>query len=351
MSEATSPLEDFLQRIPKIELHCHLLGTIRKETMKDLARKNGARTTDAEIDAFYIRGDKPVGVLHIFRELENHIIQAPADLRRIAYEYLEDASRQEVRHAEFFWNPTGTLVATDISYSELQKAILVGMKEAEHDFGITSLLIPSIDREASASAGLEMVELICAHHHSAVIGIGLDYNEVNNPPEKFSDAYSLAKKAGLKTTAHAGEFGMPWKNVETAMDVLGVDRLDHAYTVLENPTLVSRCIEQGILITVVPTNSFYLRTLSAESWAKEHPIRQMARAGLKIHPNTDDPAFHLVNPIKCQRMMVEAFGCSIDDLKSFMLNGLEGSWLDKTTKSNFSRQWSEEFDEQRKKYF
>ena len=351
MNEATTPLEDFLQRIPKIELHCHLLGTIRKETMKNLARKNGSRTTDTQIDAFYIRGEKPVGVLHIFRELENHILQAPDDFRRIAYEYLEDASLKRVRHAEFFWNPTGTIAATDLSYSELQNAILVGMNEAEQDFGITSLLIPSIDREAPASAGLEMVELMCAHRHPAVVGIGMDYNEVNNPPEKFFDAYTLAKKSSLKTTAHAGEFGTPWKNVETAIDVLGIDRLDHAYTILDNPILVNRCIEQGILITVVPTNSFYLRTLSAESWAQEHPIRQMARAGLKIHPNTDDPAFHLVDPIKCQQMMVEAFGYSIDHLKSFMLNGLDGSWLDNKSKSNLSRQWSEEFDEQRKKYF
>jgi len=350
MNEANLTLNEFLQRIPKIELHCHLLGTIRKATMKELARKNGSRTTDAEIDAFYARGEKPVGVLHIFRELENHILQDPDDLRRITFEYLEDASRQQVRHAEFFWNPTGTLAATDLSYSELQNAILLGMNEAETDFGITSLLIPSIDREASASTGLEMVELMCAHRHPAVVGIGMDYNEVNNPPEKFSDAYALAKKAGLKTTAHAGEFGTSWKNVETAMDVLGLDRLDHAYTVLDNPALVSRCIDQGILITVVPTNSYYLRTLSADSWAQEHPIRQMARAGLKMHPNTDDPAFHLVDPIKCQRMMIEAFGYGIDDLKSFMLNGLEGSWLDHTTKSNLSKQWSEEFDEKRQKY-
>ena len=350
MSEANSTLNEFLQGIPKIELHCHLLGTIRKATMKELARKNGARTTGTEIDAFYVRGEKPVGVLHIFRELENHILQDPDDLRRITYEYLEDASRQQVRHAEFFWNPTGTLSATDLSYGELQNAILLGMSEAQTDFGITSLLIPSIDREAPASAGLEMVELMCAHLHPAVAGIGMDYNEVHNPPEKFSEAYALAKKAGLKTTAHAGEFGTPWKNVETALDVLGVDRLDHAYTVLDNPALVSRCIDQGILITVVPTNSYYLRTLSPDSWAQEHPIRRMARAGLKIHPNTDDPAFHLVDPIKCQRMMVEAFGYSIDDLKSFMLNGLGGSWLDSTTKMNLSKEWSAEFEEQRQKY-
>ena len=204
MSKGNSTLKKFLQRIPKIELHCHLLGTIRKQTMKELARKNGSRTTDAEIDAFYVRGEKPVGVLHIFRELENHILQAPDDLRRITYEYLEDASHQQVRHAEFFWNPTGTLAATDLSYGELQNAILLGMNEAETDFGIASLLIPSLDREAPASAGLEMMELMCAHRHPNVVGIGMDYNEVNNPPEKFSEAYALAKKGRVEDNRSYG---------------------------------------------------------------------------------------------------------------------------------------------------
>ena len=139
--------------------------------------------------------------------------------------------------------------------------------------------------------------------------------------------------------------------MENALDVLGVDRIDHAYTVLDNPALISRCIDQGILITVVPTNSYYLRTLSPDSWAQEHPIRQMARSGLKIHPNTDDPAFHLVDPIKCQRIMVEAFGYDIDDPKSFVLNGLEDSLLDNTTKNNLSKEWSEEFDELQQQYF
>ena len=95
------------------------------------------------------------------------------------------------------------------------------MNEAETDFGITGILILSIDLESSTSGVLDMVKLICAHCHQDVFGIGMDFNEVHNPPKKFSDAYTLAKKAGLKTTAHAGEFGTPWENVETALDFLG----------------------------------------------------------------------------------------------------------------------------------
>ena len=95
------------------------------------------------------------------------------------------------------------------------------MKQAEADFGITGILILSIDLESSTSGVLDMVKLICAHCHQDVFGIGMDYNEVHNPPEKFYDAYTLAKKEGLKTTARAGEFVTPRENVETALDFLG----------------------------------------------------------------------------------------------------------------------------------
>lgn len=345
MDGHSDKLSEFLRLIPKVEIHCHLLGTIRKQTMKDIAAANGARTTSDEIESFYVRGEKPVGVLHIFRELEGHILMRPEDLHRITYEYLEDASQHTVRHSEIFWNPTGTLQNTDNTYGMLQAGILAGMADAEKDFGISSLLVPSIDREADPSLATEMVELMLENRASTVAGIGIDYSEINHPPEKFQEAYALARNAGLRTTAHAGEFGCPWNNVATALDVLGVDRLDHAYTILDNPELTAHCADQGYVITVVPTNSYYLRTLAPDEWAEKHPIRRMAGAGLKIHPNTDDPAFHLIDPTGCWYSMVQDFGYGLDDLRAFMLNGIQGAWVDEDIKRSWSASWTEEFDQ------
>ena len=339
-----SDLKALLRRIPKVEIHCHLLGTIRKQTMKDIAARNGARTTADEIERFYVRGEKPVGVLHIFRELEGHILQSPEDLRQITYEYLEDVAVHTVRHAEIFWNPTGTLRHTDLSYRDLQAAILGGMGEAGRDFGISSGLIPSIDREASHEEAVEMVRSMIDHREPGVLGIGIDYNEVDRPPEMFAEAYALAVSAGFKATAHAGEFGTPWNNVATALDLLRVDRIDHGYTLLDNLELTARCADEEIVITVVPTNSYYLRTLDPGEWAEKHPIRHMAKAGLRIHPNTDDPSFHLTDPTTCWHSMVENFGYSLGDLREFMLNGLAGAWVDDATRTHWRREWSVEFD-------
>lgn len=337
-------LQGFLRRIPKVELHCHLLGTVRKATMKAMAARNGARTTGDEIEGFYIRGEKPVGVLAIFREQEAHILKTLADFRQIAYEYLEDAAAHTVRYAEIYWNPTGNLRHTGLSYGELQAAVLAGMADAERDFGIASNLIPSIDREAPPEDAARMVRLMIANRDPCVPGIGIDYREVDNPPEKFAEAYGLAREAGFRLTAHAGEFGEPWTNVAAALDLLGVERLDHAYTVLDNPELTARCAAEGIVITVVPSNSYYLRTLDRAEWAQKHPIRRMGPAGLRIHPNTDDPAFHLTDPTRCWRSMVVDFGYSPADLRGFMLNGLDGAWIDDGLRARWKREWSAEFD-------
>src|SRR5689334_11296081 len=102
------PLDDFLRAIPKVELHCHLFGTVRKATFEALNARAGSPLPQDEIEGFYTRGEKPVGVLRVLRALDAQLVRSPGDLYQLAYEYLEDAAAHNVRHAEFSWNPTGT---------------------------------------------------------------------------------------------------------------------------------------------------------------------------------------------------------------------------------------------------
>jgi adenosine deaminase len=344
MQSENLTLTGLLRAMPKVEIHCHLLGTVRHATFVALAERSRAPLERSEIDGFYTRGEKPVGVLRVLRALDAHLITRPDDLYCITREYLEDASSHGVRYSEFFWNPTGTVRESRIPYGAAQAAIIAAMRDAETDFAIVSRLVPSIDREADPEAAVEMVDWVTAQRVPEAIGIGIDYREPEHPPELFWKAYRAARRAGLKTTAHAGEFGMPWTNVETALDLLEVDRIDHGYTVLDNPALTQRCAERGIVFTVVPTNSHYLRTLPPERWAAEHPIRHMPRHGLRIHPNTDDPTLHKVTPTRAWQMMIEHFGFGLDDLRGFMLNGLDGAWLPDDTRRQWRAEWSAEFD-------
>jgi adenosine deaminase len=337
------PLKAFLRRIPKAELHCHLMGTVRKDTFIDMVARAGAPIARAEIDAFYTRGKKPVNVSHVLRYLDANLVKTPEDLYRIAIEYLQDSAAHGVRYTEFFWVPTST-VAAGIAYASAQDALVSAMRDAATQFGIVARVIPSIDRQASPAAATEMVSWVVANRCDEVPGIGLEFEEADRPPELFAEAFAAATRAGLRKTAHAGENGISWQNVETAIDQLGVDRIDHGYSVIDNPEFAARCAELGILFTVIPTNSYYLRTLPADRWATDHPIRQMAALGLRIHPNTDDPTLHLVTQTEAWLMMVRDFDFGIQDLRTFLCNGLDGAWIDESQRVEWRTQWTEAFD-------
>jgi adenine deaminase len=338
--------EALLRSLPKTELHCHLLGTVQRKTFEDLVQRTKAPVSAQEIETFYTRGEKPVGVLRVLRALEQWLLRELDDFYRLSYEYLQSAATHGVQHAEFFWNPTGTAHLPGLAYAQVLPAICRAMQDAQTDFGISARLTPAIDREAPAQAALEMVQWVINHRRDEVPGIGMDYRENEHPPEKFIAAYALARKAGLKTTAHAGEFGTPWNNVATAMNVLKVDRIDHGYTIIDNPALVQQAKEQGIVFTVVPTNSYYLRTLPSERWAQEHPIRKMLALGLKLHPNTDDPTLHHVTPTQAWRMMMQHFGATWADLEQFMLHGLQAAWIDESTRRQWTQQWQSQWQSQ-----
>ena len=273
-------LSQFFHLMPKAELHCHLLGSVRQETFINLAHQARSTLSRETMDAFYVRGEKPVGAIPALRALEEQLLRKAEDLYRITYEYLGDAASHGVLYSEFFWNPTGTVKGSGIPYPEAQDAVVRAIHAARADFGITSKMIPSIDREADPEEAVTMVDWVLADRVPEVEGIGIDYREPGHPPELFCRAYRRAKEAGLKATAHAGEYGMPWTHVETAIEMLGVQRVDHGYTVLQNPAYARRCAERGIVFTVVPTNSFYLRTLAPERWALDHPIPFMYKQGL-----------------------------------------------------------------------
>lgn len=185
---------------------------------------------------------------------------------------------------------------------------------------------------------------MAAHRSPWVIGLGIDYRETLHEPENFWKAYRLARDAGFKLTAHAGEFGEHWRNVETAMDLLECERIDHGYTITDNPELAERAADQGIPFAVVPTNSYYLRTFTDEEWAVKHPIRRMVELGLKVFPNSDDPTMHHISISESWLLMMNWLGFSLADLRGFLVNSIDAAWVDDETKIVWRQLWLPEFD-------
>lgn len=334
--------EAFFCAFPKAELHCHLLGTISRDTFSDLVKLSGAPVTEDDISAFYTRGEKPVGVLRIFRALEESILTRPEFLTRITVEHMERVAAQGVRYIEFFWNWTG--LSRHMSFEAAQAAVVQGLREGQMRFGVIGRSVPAIDREASPEDAVRLVEEMCAHRVPETVGLGIDYRETGHEPENFWKAYRMAREAGFHVTAHAGEFGEHWRNVETAMTLLECRRIDHGYTITDNPALAARARAQGIIFSVVPTNSYYLRTLSDDEWALGHPIRAMARAGLRMFPNSDDPAMHHVSVSESWKLMFNWLGISLGELRQCLLSSIDAAWVDDETKARWSVEWTEAFD-------
>lgn len=336
-------LESFLQAIPKVELHCHLYGTVRKETFAALVAKYNAPLTAEQVDECYFRAKKPFPSNNVLRALDDYLVKEEEDLYRIVSEYMEDASRHTVRYAEFFWNPNATVQA-GIPFPNAQNAILSAIEDSKEKHGIIGRVVPAIDRERGVEAAHQLVDWMIKHHVAEAFGLGMDFNEASGPPEMFIEVYSRARDAGMRVTAHAGENGVPHDFVRTAVFDLQAERIEHGYTIVDSPELVEQCRERGTVFTVVPTNSYYLRVLDDDRWALDHPIRKMVELGLRVHPNTDNPTLHKVTQTGAWMMMVQHFGCTLDDLRRFMINGLDAAWIPEGDRKIWTKEWASEFD-------
>ncbi len=335
----------FCERIPKADLHYHLLGGVRLQTMLDLAVKYQVPLSLEDAQSYYrafaAKNKAMKGGIAALQFLYS-LMREPSDYQRVIWEVAEDAHQCGVRYIETFWNPTDT----SFSYQQITDALVESITGIEQQMGLIIRLIPSINREKTPEQAIEMVEAVIANPHPFVLGIGIDYQEKNAPVEQFWKAYQLAGKAGLKLTAHCSEFGLHWRNVETGVELLNLDRIDHGYTIIENPSLCRRYAEKSIPFTVVPSNTFYLRLWpDSEQWRTLHPIRQMAKRGLMIIPCSDDWHIHNTTTAKCFQTMSEAFGFDLLSLKQLMLNGLEASWLPKEIKIRWAAQWQARFDQ------
>lgn len=341
----TLSLIEFCRSFPKTELHLHLTGAVAPQTLRELAKRNGATLSEPIEETLFARGTG-ADVTPILPTLKQvaQVMCTRDDFALVAYDAQCLAAECGVRYRELFWNPTDHMQIADVAYETALAGLIDGLEAAEKDLGIRGRLIPSIDREGTPEQAGEMLDWVLALPSEYVIGLGMDYLEVGNPPEKFWKTYRRAGAAGLKRTAHAGEFLEPARNVETCLDLLECDRIDHGYTIVDAPDLLNRCRDEGIVFTVVPTNSTYLKVLAAQDFAEVHPLRKMADSGLRIMPNSDDPPLHHTDPARCWADLVTRYGLGIEDLRKALEASIDAAWVDDGTKAEWRRDWLAEFD-------
>src|SRR3954452_5217965 len=278
---------EYLRRLPKVELHCHLEGTLRPATVIDLAKKHDITLPTTDVDKIYDY-ETIYEFLQIFRLVNSTVIDRD-DFARVAYESLEDGVKLgNLKYREMFFNPT-LHTTRDVPMATIIDGLIDGIKAAEKDYGVQCKLIADVYRQDPPDMARQMVEEVLANRRDELIGLGMDGAEAPDPPEKFVEAYTLAGKGGLRRTSHASEDAPP-VNITTCLDTLGCERIDHGYHILSDQAVIDRCKGDGIYFTCCPTS-----TAVVYGWPdlKKHPIKDTVAAGLRIMLNSDAPTmFH-----------------------------------------------------------
>ena len=273
--------EEFLRRIPKAELHCHLEGAVRSDTLAEMALQQGVPLPTATPEDLY-RYDDLAGFLEIYG-LVCRILVRRDDFARVTYESLEDGVKAgNLRYREMFFNPT-LHTRRGVTYVEVVDGMIEGIRAAETDFGVRCRLIPSVYRQDPLPTAQQMLDDVLSNRREEVIGLGMDGDELRDPPEKFAEVFRAAGRAGLRLTAHTSH-DAPASYVTTCLDLLGCERIDHAYHALDDRAVLERLRDEGMPIT----SSLGCPPLCG--WPQEierTPIKTMLDEGLRVSIHTD----------------------------------------------------------------
>ncbi|MEW2524926.1 adenosine deaminase [Streptomyces sp. NPDC047071] len=309
--------------LPKAELHLHIEGTLEPELAFALAERNGVTLPYADTEA--------LRKAYLFQDLQSFldlyyglmaVLRTEADFEELADAYLARAAAQGVRHAEIFFDPQAH-TARGVEIGTVVEGLGRALDRSRERHGITTRLIMCFLRDESAESAMETLEAAKPHLHR-ITGVGLDSAEVGHPPRKFAAVYEAAAALGLRRVAHAGEEG-PAAYVTEALDVLGVERIDHGLRCVEDPELVRRLVRDRVPLTLCPLSNVRLRAVDV---LEDHPLPQMMAAGLLCTVNSDDPAYFGGYVGDTFHAVHEALGLDEDQLRELARNSFEASFLD-----------------------
>ena len=273
-------------RLPKCELHIHIEGSLEPELMFALARRNNITLPYESVEA--VRRAYSFTRLQDFLDIYYQgmsVLIAEQDFHDLAWAYLTRAHADNVRHVEMFFDPQGH-TSRGVAFETVVNGLSSAIGRARHEYGMSASLIMCFLRHLDEADAERTLDSALAHRER-IMGIGLDSSELDHPPAKFARVFRRAREAGFSLFAHAGEEGPP-DYIWEALDVLGVDRVDHGNRSLEDDALVARLARDRMALTVCPLSNLRLRVIDD---LKQHPLRNMMQRDLLVTVNSDDPAY------------------------------------------------------------
>ena len=279
-------LATLLAEMPKAELHIHIEGSLEPELIFALAGRNGLSLPYPSIEA--LRTAYAFTDLQTFLDIYYagaSVLLTEQDFFDMTAAYLRKAAAENVRRAELFFDPQ-THTARGVDIGVVFAGLTRAMKEVGAETGISADLILCFLRHLSEEEGIATLAAALPYREQ-FIGVGLDSSESGHPPEKFAKLFAQCLELGLRIVAHAGEEGPP-SYIESALDLLKVERIDHGVRILESTTLTHRVRDLAMALTVCPLSNVKLCVFPSLA---QHNLKQLLDAGLKVTINSDDPAY------------------------------------------------------------
>jgi adenosine deaminase len=323
-------LRDILQAMPKAELHIHIEGSLEPELIFKLAERNNVVLPYPSVEA--------LRCAYAFEDLQSFldiyyagasVLLTEQDFYDMTWAYLQRAAADNVRHAEIFFDPQ-THTARGVAFSTVIEGIDRALRDAHVQLGISGALIMCFLRHLSEQDAFAVLEQAMPYR-GKFIGVGLDSSEQGHPPEKFAQVFSECRKLGLHLVAHAGEEGPP-AYIETALDLLHVERIDHGVRCLEDSALTQRLARERIPLTVCPLSNVKLRVFDR---LHDHNLLNLLDAGIVVTINSDDPAYFggYINDNFIATF--EALPLQTEHARQLSRNSFDAAFLDSDTRQRY----------------
>ena len=290
VERVTASLNTF-RALPKVELHRHLEGSLRLDTMLDIATKHGI-TIPADVlrlsTLVQIQEEDKFTFQNFLAKFNTLRLfyRSPEVIHRITREAVEDAAKDNVRYMELRFTPVALSRAERFPLHDVIDWVISSAKEASEKHGVIVRLIASVNRHESADIAEQVAWLATEHINDGIVAMDLAGNEADFPSQPFYGIFKEAKQAGLHVTIHAGEWG-PAYNVREAIEEIGAERIGHGVRVMEDESIVSLARERQTAFEVCITSNYQSGVFES---LETHPLMQMLDAGLNVTINTDDPS-------------------------------------------------------------
>ena len=323
--------------MPKIELHCHLDGSVRPETIIDIAKREGIHIPSFDIEEMKEELIAPLDCESLDEYLEkfsipNAVMQSKENLKRITFELYEDAAKENVKYMEVRFAP---LLHTQkgLSVKEIIGSVIEGMKEAEEQFDIKGNIILSCMRMMSAERAFEVVEHGKKFLGKGVVAIDLCASEEEGFCGKFIEPIALAREYGYRVTIHAGETGIG-RNVLEAVEWLGAERIGHGVYITDCPEAYQVVKEKQIVLEICPTSNVQTKAVNQ---FQDHPLYNFHKDGIKITINTDNRTVSDTTMTKECELVWNEFAMSKEDYREIYMNSVEACFASDEVKEGLKK--------------